>query len=60
MKVATDEISENIESMLRLVGNTLDETSQITSDTRLASETVSKATQHFEKMVIDTLTPRAA
>ena len=53
VKVATDEISENIDGMLRLVGNTLDETGQITSDTRLASETVSKATQHFEKMVVD-------
>ena len=53
VKVATNEISSNIDGMLDLVSDTLSETSQITQDTQIATETVNKASQHFEKMVAD-------
>lgn len=52
-KNASDEISQNIDSMLTLVSETQVETGQITQDTDEAREVVSRASQHFGKMVGD-------
>lgn len=53
VKKATNEISSNIDSMLGLVSETKEETSLITEDTSQAKEVVSKASQHFGKMMVD-------
>ena len=53
VKVATEDISGNIDAMLGLVSNTLTETAVITSDTQIATQAVDKASQHFEGMVRD-------
>ncbi len=53
VKVATNEISGNIDSMLKLVSETQVETNQITVDTREAGEVVSRASEHFGKMMGD-------
>ena len=53
VKVATEDISGNIDAMLGLVSNTLTETAVITTDTKIATQAVDKASQHFEGMVRD-------
>ncbi|MEQ6291788.1 methyl-accepting chemotaxis protein [Vogesella sp. GCM10023246] len=53
VKVATDEISGNIDGMLGLVKNTKDETNLITSDTHQAREVVNRSSQHFGRMMGD-------
>ncbi len=53
VKVATNEISGNIDSMLKLVSETQVETNQITEDTNEAGEVVSRASEHFGKMMGD-------
>ena len=53
VKVATEEISRNIDGMIGLVGVTLTETTAITDDTLIAREAVDKASNHFENMVVD-------
>ncbi|SCK05119.1 methyl-accepting chemotaxis protein [Vogesella sp. LIG4] len=53
VKVATDEISGNIDGMLGLVKNTKDETNLITGDTSLAREVVNRSSQHFGRMMGD-------
>ncbi len=53
VKVATDEISGNIDGMLSLVQNTKDETSVITRDTMQAREVVDRSSHHFGRMMGD-------
>ncbi|OWY39656.1 methyl-accepting chemotaxis protein [Xenophilus sp. AP218F] len=53
VKQATDEISRNIDGMLHLVSDTQVETSVITRDTEQAREVVSRASEHFSKMMGD-------
>ncbi len=53
VKVATDEISGNIDGMLSLVQNTKDETSVITRDTAQAREVVDRSSHHFGRMMGD-------
>ena len=53
VRVATEDISGNIDGMLNLVGRTLDETRLISQDTVNAREAVDKASSHFGKMVGD-------
>ncbi|WP_024301955.1 methyl-accepting chemotaxis protein [Pseudogulbenkiania sp. MAI-1] len=53
VKTATDEISGNIDGMLSLVAETQAETNEISSDTQLAREVVSKASQQFGRMMGD-------
>lgn len=53
VKVATDEISGNIDGMLQLVSETATETGQINRDTDSALTVVGKASIHFGKMVGD-------
>jgi methyl-accepting chemotaxis protein len=53
VKTATDEISHNIDGMLGLVANTQQETAAITEDTHQAREVISRASEHFSKMMGD-------
>ena len=53
VKVATDEISGNIDGMLNLVQNTKDETAVITRDTVQAREVVDRSSHHFGRMMGD-------
>lgn len=53
VKVATDEISGNIDGMLSLVQNTKDETAIITRDTGEAREVVDRSSHHFGRMMGD-------
>ena len=53
VKVATDEISGNIDGMLSLVQNTKDETAVITRDTAQAREVVDRSSHHFGRMMGD-------
>jgi len=53
VKNATDEISRNIDRMLGLVSDTQVETSEITAGTHQAREVVSRASQHFGRMMGD-------
>ncbi|QBJ79213.1 methyl-accepting chemotaxis protein [Aquitalea sp. USM4] len=53
VKNATDEISSNIDGMLGLVSDTQVETNEITTDTHKAREVVSRASQHFGRMMGD-------
>ncbi|MFB9158707.1 methyl-accepting chemotaxis protein [Chromobacterium violaceum] len=53
VKTATDEISHNIDGMLGLVANTQQETEAITADTNQARDVISRASEHFSKMMGD-------
>ncbi|TDR79977.1 methyl-accepting chemotaxis protein [Paludibacterium purpuratum] len=53
VKVATNEISGNIEGMLTLVGNTEVETGEIRAGTTEASQVVARASQNFNAMIGD-------
>ncbi|WP_293765731.1 methyl-accepting chemotaxis protein [uncultured Aquitalea sp.] len=53
VKTATDEISGNIDSMLGLVSHTQVETAEITEGTIRARDVVSRASQHFGRMMGD-------
>ncbi|MGC0151997.1 methyl-accepting chemotaxis protein [Chromobacterium vaccinii] len=53
VKKATDEISHNIDGMLGLVSETQQETMEITEDTHRAREVISRASEHFSKMMGD-------
>lgn len=53
VKTATDEISHNIDGMLGLVSDTQVETGEITQDTQQARDVVSRASDHFGKMMGD-------
>ncbi|MBV8679306.1 MAG: methyl-accepting chemotaxis protein [Aquitalea sp.] len=53
VKTATDEISSNIDSMLGLVSDTQVETGHITEGTHQAREVVSRASEHFGRMMGD-------
>ena len=53
VRVATDEISGNIDGMLGLVKDTKDETSIITADTTQAREVVNRSSHHFGRMMGD-------
>ncbi|WP_215782053.1 MULTISPECIES: methyl-accepting chemotaxis protein [unclassified Paludibacterium] len=53
VKVATNEISGNIEGMLTLVGNTEVETGEIRAGTTEASQVVSRASANFSSMIGD-------
>lgn len=53
VKVATNEISGNIEGMLGLVANTEVETGEISTGTEAAREVVARASQHFRIMIED-------
>jgi len=53
VKVATNEISGNIDGMLGLVANTAVETCEISSGTDAAREVVARASQHFRIMIED-------
>jgi methyl-accepting chemotaxis protein len=53
VKKATDEISSNIDGMLGLVSDTQVETNEITAGTHQAREVVSRASQHFGRMMGD-------
>ncbi|UTH74730.1 methyl-accepting chemotaxis protein [Chromobacterium sp. IIBBL 290-4] len=53
VKKATDEISHNIDGMLGLVSDTQQETTAITEDTNRAREVISRASEHFSKMMGD-------
>ena len=53
VRVATDEISGNIDGMLGLVSHTQDETIRINHDTSQALSVVNRASQHFGRMMGD-------
>ncbi|OBU86074.1 methyl-accepting chemotaxis protein [Chromobacterium subtsugae] len=53
VKKATDEISHNIDGMLGLVAETQQETAAITQDTNQARDVISRASEHFSKMMGD-------
>ncbi|POZ63711.1 methyl-accepting chemotaxis protein [Chromobacterium alticapitis] len=53
VKTATDEISHNIDGMLGLVADTQQETAAITEDTNQARDVISRASEHFSKMMGD-------
>jgi len=53
VKRATEEISGNINGMIQLVGSTLEETAEISSDTLATRDVVAKSAMHFESMVHD-------
>jgi methyl-accepting chemotaxis protein len=53
VRVATGEISQNIDGMLALVSETGTETNDITSKTRDACEVVARASDHFGQMMGD-------
>ncbi|WP_159875734.1 methyl-accepting chemotaxis protein [Aquitalea denitrificans] len=53
VKKATDEISSNIDGMLGLVSDTQVETNEITAGTHQARDVVSRASQHFGRMMGD-------
>ncbi len=53
VKLATDEISGNIDGMLQRVGETEAETGLICRDTGSALVVVGRASEHFGKMVVD-------
>lgn len=53
VRVATEEISGNIDGMLNLVSHTQDETAQINSDASQALVVVNRSSQHFGRMMGD-------
>lgn len=53
VRVATEEISRNIDGMLGLVSHTKDETAQITTDTSDALIVVNRSSSHFGNMMGD-------
>ncbi|MDC7713946.1 methyl-accepting chemotaxis protein [Vogesella sp. LYT5W] len=53
VRVATDEISGNIDGMLNLVSHTQEATARINSDTAQALDVVNRSSQHFGRMMGD-------
>ena len=53
VRVATDEISGNIDGMLNLVSHTQEATARINSDTTQALDVVNRSSQHFGRMMSD-------
>ncbi len=53
VRVATEEISGNIDGMLSLVSHTQDATARINSDTTQALDVVNRSSQHFGRMMTD-------
>ncbi|MEW9897322.1 methyl-accepting chemotaxis protein [Chitinivorax sp. PXF-14] len=53
VRLATDDISSDIDMMLGQVNDTLRQTDEIKQDSAIANEVVSKSSQHFAKMVGD-------
>lgn len=50
---ATDDISQNIDAMLKEVGSTHEQTARISTSARETQVVVERATGHFESMIVD-------